>query len=163
MDDKETTIQAASGDISKQDIPPKRQASTLQRLLEHGMSFSILAPAIGSFLALLVMIAVLVPQEGPAEGLGKAFSLSTYFLAAGYVIGIFPSLITGLLVYPLWRQFGGGWEVYILAALVNCALCGITGFLLLPMIRTPSGVLTIGLIGGISAAASVFMTRRLRR
>lgn len=159
--DVEKNVSPASPETAAPSAPAKPPRSAAQRIMEHGFSFGILTPAIGGFLVFLLMLAERVPVDGVITALKTLTAISGTYLIAGYMIGMIPSLITGLLVFPLWRQFGERWELYTVAGLVNCTLCSAFSYLLLN--TSTVAMLIVGIIAAIATIFSIRMTKRLRQ
>ncbi len=140
--------------------PVKRPPSRLQRIIEHALSFTILIPAVASFFAFLMTMVLLIPGHGAANGVVAAFAVSTNYLISGYLIGGVPALLVGLLAYPLWRQFGEGWQLYVVAALFTATLCAATSIFFVSL--SIGGIAIIAAFAAAATLAAVFLTRKLR-
>ncbi|MEN3930650.1 hypothetical protein WJT86_06170 [Microvirga sp. W0021] len=141
--------------------PQPRKPSRLQWLIEHCISYAIIIPAIANFLLFVLALIVSSFYMSPAEALLQAFNLSVRVLFSSYILGLLPAIITGLISYPLWKQFREEWQFYLLLALLSCSLYTVACYMMVSTV--PAYVLLSGFIGAIAAFIATLMTRRLRK
>lgn len=159
MVDKPDTNLPEPANPTETPSPSPRKPSPAQRVLEHGLSFLIVVPAIGGFLALLAFIIMFIPDLGPKDAVTNAVVISGNFWTIGYIIGAVPSLLTGLLVFPAWQRLGNSWKLYAPLACLNGVLCAAAAFFLLGQL---AGLPIIGIAAILATLITFFMTKKFR-